>query len=58
MKKFTRSIHFFVSLLLSLDDSFVAAVVGTLRRIIASIRSFDRNEINPQRSNDWITAWG
>ena len=47
MKELTRSIHLFVSLLLSLGDSFVTAVLGTLRRIIASIRTFDRNEINP-----------
>jgi hypothetical protein len=48
MNKLSAETRLLTSLLNALDNSFLAALLGVVRRMIASVKSFRRNEITPR----------
>ena len=48
MKKFTAAARFLTSLLHGLDQTWLVALLGIVRRIVVSVESFRKNEITPR----------
>jgi hypothetical protein len=48
MKKFTSATRFLISLVESLDPTFLVSLLGIVRRIVASVASFRNQEITPR----------